>query len=39
MVTFCWLPPDRRRTSAPGAGVDLERFDGLVDLLALLAAG
>ena len=37
IVTFCWLPPDRRRTSPCGAGVDLERLDGAVDLLALLA--
>jgi hypothetical protein len=29
MVTFCWLPPDRRRTL--GSRVDLEPLDGALD--------
>ena len=31
IVTFCWLPPERRCTSRLGAGVDLQPLDGGAD--------
>ena len=37
IVTFCWLPPDSRRTCARGTRVDLQRLDRVAHAAALVA--